>query len=122
MTIILIVLATAGVSLLWRTYRYDSENSFNVVLDAWPFWIRKPLTCGLCFTFWIALIVSGIFSPFTHLIGDLPYRVEPEYWTAQIVAFLVGWLALGTLSVFVLYLIDTLFQISHYFKHAAHSK
>lgn len=120
MTTILIILATAGIALLWRTYRYDADNQFNRIIDGWPFWIRKPLTCGLCFTFWVALGACILFSPFAELTTALPYRFALDARVMSLMTFLIQWLALGTLAAAAVYLIDTLFQISHYYKHAAH--
>ena len=114
MQTILIALATAGVALLWRTYRYDSDNQFNATLDRLPYMLRKPITCGLCFTFWVSFVTTVVFSPFQELVPILPYR----FGAVTLITFLVQWFALGTLSTFVVYIVDTFFEISHYLKHA----
>ena len=113
----LIVVAVAGVALLWRTYRYDSDNKFNTVLDRLPYALRKPITCGLCFTFWISLLATIIFSPFAAAIAFLPYRFALG-GAIGVVNFLIQWFALGTAAVTVVYVVDTFFEISHYLKHA----
>lgn len=118
MPTVLIVIATAGVALLWRTYRYDSDNRFNAALDRLPYILRKPVTCGLCFTFWTAFFESFVFSPFPSLVSGLPFRIVLEEGGVSVATFLVQWLALGTCATAVVYIVDTFYEISHYLKHS----
>jgi hypothetical protein len=117
METLLIVLAVAGLTLLWRTYRYDSDIGFNAALNRLPYFLQKPITCGICLTFWASLVAVLIFYPFPELITVLPYRFA--LGPAAVNNFFVQWFALGTLASAVVYFIDTLFHVSHYFRHAA---
>jgi hypothetical protein len=119
MDIIIVVLAVAGVSLLWRTYRYDPENPFNDKLDRLPYVLRKPVTCGLCFTFWISCVCTVILVPLANVAFALPYRFPVAAIFRSIIGFGIEWFALGTLATAVVYAVDVLFQVSHYYKHKA---
>jgi hypothetical protein len=118
MTTFLIAAAVAGTALLWRNYRYDSEIRINGALDRLPYLLQKPITCGLCFTFWISLVATIIFFPFPALIESLPYRLQLSEPVMAFVTFFVQWFALGALSTMIVYIVDTLFEASHYLKHA----
>lgn len=118
MQTLIIAAAVTGISLLWRTYRYDPDNSFNSVLNRLPYALRKPITCGLCFTFWISLVATALFVPFGALTSSLPLRFVPGSTTEAVIMFLVEWFALGAIAAFAVYVVDTLFQVSHYYKHA----
>lgn len=113
--LILSAVAIAGVSLLWRTYRYDDENPLNKYLDRLPYLPRKSITCGICFTFWVAFLFAIIFEP---LQGFLPEnRFDFSLGTLGMLEFIFSWMVLGSLSALLVYLIETLFQVSHYYKH-----
>jgi hypothetical protein len=120
MNTVLAILTVSGAVLLWRTYRYDEENAFNKKLDALPYLLRKPITCGLCFTFWLSLLAAIIFVPFAEWLPLLQYRFALGEAVSGLLNFLVSWLALGTATTFLVYVIDTFYQVSHYYKHAAH--
>lgn len=117
--LVLIAAAVAGVSLLWRVYRYDSENPLNVYLDKLPYLFRKPITCGMCVTFWISLCATILYTPLAGIVSSLPTRFP--FMNAPVVGFVFEWMVLGTTAALFVYVIDTFYQVSHYYKHAAHS-
>ncbi len=111
--------AVAGIVALWRNFRYDTDNPANIYLDRLPYLLQKPITCGLCVTFWIALIFESIFA----VPNALPptHAFIPDTWTA-VAGFIASWMVLGTVSAFILYMLDTFFEVSHFYKHRAHQK
>lgn len=121
MDTLFIAAAVTGLVLLWRTFRYDDENPLNAKLDAWPYVLRKPITCGLCITFWLALLSALLFEPFPQMMNMIALRIALPPGITDLIRFLASWLALGTLSSAMVYFIDTFYQVSHYYKHAAHS-
>lgn len=108
----------AGVALLYRNYRYDQENSLNKYIDRLPYFLNKPLSCGLCFTFWVALAYNFVFTPLDFWSPEFRYQFSNT--TKEVLTFLSSWMILGTGSGFIVYFIDTFFQVSHYFKHKTH--
>jgi hypothetical protein len=112
--------AVAGVALLWRNFRYDRDLSINARIDALPYLIRKPITCGLCVTFWIAGATTLVFHPFAALVASLPYRHQTLEPLRLPLEFGAQWMALGVGAVAIVYVIDTFFQISHVLKHRSH--
>ena len=112
-------LVVAGVALLWRNFRYDNENPANIYINRLNYWLRKPITCGLCFTYWVALVFVIFFNP---LMGWLPpLRFELGSLQSPFV-FGVSWMVVGTGAAFVVYFLDTFFEVSHYYAHQAHKK
>lgn len=109
-------MAVAGVSALWRNFRYDTDNPANKYLNKLPYILKKPITCGICFTFWAAGVFNIFFVP---LLGWLPLqRFSLEIPLAE---FFVSWMVLGTASALILYILDTFFEVSHFYKHKAHT-
>lgn len=108
----------AGVASLWRNFRYDKENPANRFFDKLPYFFRKSLTCGLCFTFWTAFVYNILFEPLGGWLSRARFVFSGQ--TESVLAFLVSWMVVGTGAALVLYLLDTLFEVSHYYKHRAH--
>jgi sterol desaturase/sphingolipid hydroxylase (fatty acid hydroxylase superfamily) len=105
----------AGTAALWRTFRYDDENPLNKKIDAWPYILRKPITCGVCSTFWIALIYSFGFDLSPEVL--IPLSTAP--WFASTFSFLAEWMLLGFAAIFQLYIFVFFFDVSHYYAHKA---
>lgn len=103
----------AGTTALWRTFRYDKENPVNAYIDSWPYWARKPITCGLCSTFWIALCYS-----FTIALD--PSELIPFTFTHPAYIFFTKWILLGSFAAIELYVFVFFFDVSHYYAHQAH--
>jgi hypothetical protein len=107
----------AGIALLWRNFRYDTDNPANTYINQLNYWLQKPITCGLCFTFWTALIFDIFFDPLQGWLPSMRFALgawEPFF------AFCSAWMVLGTGATFAVYVIDTFFQVSHYYKHQTH--
>ncbi len=106
----------AGAAILWRNFRYDKENPANKYLDRLPYWLRKPVTCGVCFTYWAAGAYAIVVDPLTDWIP--PFRF-PFGAAEALMTFFFCWMILGTGAAFIVYVLDTFFEISHYYKHKA---
>ena len=78
--------------------------------------LRKPITCGICFTFLMAFVFSILFD-FRMPSLQLKFNFNDFDW---LVSFFSTWMVLGVGSAFLVYVFDTFFQISHYYKHKAH--
>lgn len=117
---LLVAGAVAGATLLWRTYRYDSDVAFNAYLNRLPYYFQKPITCGICITFWLSLAATIIFSPLKNAVMAVPSRFTLPQDLATIIGFGLEWLFLGMIAAAIVYAIDTVFHVSHYFRHAAH--
>ncbi len=87
-------MAVAGFSVIWRNWVEDHpswEKTIRKVLGP----AHKALTCGPCFTYWIALIFTLVaepldrWSPFGRFFGD------------DLLNIFVQWMALAWLSVFL---------------------
>lgn len=112
------ILTIAGFSLLWRNFRYDTDNPLYSFFENLPYGIRKPITCGLCVTYWITLLVLCIYNPlFTYIFPALTHLPVILQYSSS---FISTWMITGTVSVMVVYFIDTLYQVSHFFAHKAH--
>lgn len=96
----------ASISILWRIFRYDTENPINGYLDRWPYLPKKLITCGVCFTFWITLV----FVLYSQYRNNIPFSTESIF---------LDWMTTGFYAVMLVYVFDTFYQISHYFKHKA---
>jgi len=108
----------AGVAALWRNFRYDTDNPANKYLNRLPYVLRKPITCGLCVTFWVALAFTALFDPLVSWLPPTRFAFSETLQT--ILAFLSSWMALGTGSALMLYVLDTFLEVSHFYKHRAH--
>lgn len=109
----------AGIASLWRNFRYDTDNPANAYLNKLPYFLKKPITCGLCVTFWIAFFFSIFFIPLGEWLP--PTRFFFSDTVEVLVTFFTSWMIVGTGAALILYFLDTLFEISHFYKHTAHT-
>lgn len=112
-------LIVAGLSLLWRNFRYDDDNPIKEKLDALPYFIKKPITCGVCFTFWFAFFVNSI-ALRDHTWWSALGNYAPSFW-GFIVRFFGSWMILGVTAAFIVYSFVLLFEISHVIAHKVES-
>ncbi|MFM2357996.1 MAG: hypothetical protein RJA61_733 [Candidatus Parcubacteria bacterium] len=85
-------MSVAGIAVIWRNWLEDHSN--------WNIWIKKYLgkghkilTCGSCFTYWLALTLTLTTKP---LGLWLPFGVEFNILNAAL-----QWMALSWLGVFL---------------------
>ncbi len=114
--VLLLATAISAVSLLWRIFsRHDFIKN---KIEYFPYVFKKPLTCGVCFTFWLTLAALLIFTPFDG--WQLPLRWSLGFITDTAI-FITHWFILGMGAVFLYYVFLTFYEGSHYLAHKAES-
>lgn len=107
------VFVISAVILLWRVT--IKEKLVAKFIDRLPYLVRKPLTCGVCSTFWLSFIAQFIFvkvpSEYIPFFAAFPEN--------SVATFFASWMITGMASVFVYYLFATFYEGSHYLAHKA---
>lgn len=104
----------SAVALLWRIF--SREEFIAPKIEALPYLIRKPLTCGVCFSFWMSLLYIISFRPSFSGVS-ISAQMSPK--CLFLTKFFTDWMILGMSSVFILYVFLTFWEGSHYFSHKA---
>jgi hypothetical protein len=88
--------ALAGIAVLWRNWLEDHV--------AWKNWlanyfgvVSKALTCGSCFTFWIALAFVLAFDPLKSIFYAAPLFAGSNI----LILYLIQWMSFGWGAVFL---------------------
>lgn len=111
-------LTITGLTLLWRNFRYDTDNPLHKHFERLPYLLRKPITCGLCITYWITFITLWFYNPL-HTTLSLDAR-SLTLISESFMHFVASWMITGTVAVAIVYTIETFYQVSHTFAHRAH--
>lgn len=109
-----------AISLLWRVFRYDDDNPLKKRLDTLPYLLQKPITCGICSTFWFALIYTAFAYP---VYGLTPFFPSFEVLSSSLIGFahfVCTWMIFGLTSISLYYVFLTFYEVSHYYAHLAH--
>lgn len=90
-------MAIAGFSAIWRNWLEDHKGLDTTIRT----WLRtgdahKVFTCGPCFTYWVALVYTLLFTP----LGPWAPAAWNNAWLALGVNTLIQWMALAWLAVF----------------------
>ena len=111
LNLILTSMAVAGAAVLWRNWLEDHKS--------WKTWImsrlgglHKAMTCGSCFTYWLALVATITLRPM-------------EFWrpiaSSELVTIplttLMHWMALAWLSVLLRFAYVALQELVNYQVH-----
>ena len=96
----------SAIALLWRVF--SKETIIEKAIDGLPHLIKKPLTCGVCFTFWLSFFCNLIFNPVLWNIS-----------ANSLINFLAHWMITGMVSVSIYYIFLTFYEGSHYLAHKA---
>lgn len=107
-------LFVAGIAVCWRNLQTDL-NALSSALSKLPYLLRKPLTCGFCFTFWAALATALIANPLAGVSGLWQTSV-PAAWQPLADLF-VGWVVVGMLAVIIRFGYVVLQELVHYQVH-----
>lgn len=108
-------LIISGVGILWRIFR--KEPGIAPRIDRLPHLIRKPLTCGVCFIFWISFFFLLLTEePFSI---SVPLAFEAPSLLGAAADFVATWIMLGMSSAFVFYLFLFPYEGSHWASHSA---
>jgi len=97
------VLAIAGIAVLWRNLILTSQAGKGWLarwVDALPMRLSKSLTCGSCFTYWLALFFIFWFDPFNG-----QYNI------------IITWMALAMGAVFIRFAYVALQELVTYQTH-----
>ncbi len=103
-------MSVAGIAVVWRNWLEDHSN--------WKSWIQKKLgygnkvlTCGSCFTYWIALLLTLITKPllFWQPLSNVSILIIGN--------IILQWMALAWLSVFLRFAYVALQELVSYQVH-----
>jgi len=108
----------AAITLLCRITL--KEKYVEDKVDALPYLVRKPITCGVCRTFWITFVFQFLFVRFQENVF-LPGLRQGSFGgvIAGLTGFFVSWMVTGMAAVFIFYLFLTFYEGSHYLAHKA---
>lgn len=110
-------ITVAGAAILWRNLIYDSAK-FGGALKKLPKQVHHALTCGFCFTFWLALASVIVFNPLRSWMP--PSRMEvpnPPLPFAPFFEIIFSWMIIGTLAVIVRFGYIAIQEFVHYEVH-----
>jgi len=104
-------MSVAGIAVLWRNWLEDHKN-FKKWIEKYSGGFSKALTCGSCFTYWIALFVTLVVQPlsFWTPVGDTVLFYV-------FINILLQWMALSWLSVFLRFAYVALQELVNYQVH-----
>jgi len=88
----------ASISILWRSTLNKFPKSRSKIKSIFPYFLGTALTCGLCFTYWVAFFFVLIFKPF-HL-EDFELIKNLNYFN-NLFNFFVSWMILGLIAIFI---------------------
>ena len=117
---ILTSFTVAGIAVLWRSFLYDSAALRDGIRARLPKFFAKALTCGMCFTYWLSLLVVVVFDPLGGWLPPLRFGVAP--WAYAPLQITVSWMAIGMLSVFIRFSYAALSELVHYQVHHVNHK
>jgi hypothetical protein len=83
----------AGIAVLWRNWLADHQ-SWKMQLQKHLGVVGRALTCGSCFTYWIALIFVLLFNPIGFLLKGY----------TLLISYGIQWMSLGWNAVFLRFL------------------
>ncbi len=104
-SIILSVLTISGVAVLWRKLLHDHPQWKEWIVFRMPV-LSKALTCGLCFTYWLAFFFVLWRNPIPN-------------WTHSVLIthFFLSWMVVAFVAVFLRFLYVSLQELVHYQVH-----
>ncbi len=112
-------LLVAGIATGWRNLLSDIPTLSNIVKKL-PYLLRKPVQCGFCFTFWLALaavLTIDVLPGFSLVLNfDAPVVF------ASGLEVLARWMAVGMLSVIIRFGYVALQELVHYQVHEVRGK
>ncbi|MBM3281405.1 MAG: hypothetical protein FJY91_01480 [Candidatus Harrisonbacteria bacterium] len=100
---------------LWRIF--SRESFVKSRIEALPYFMRKLLTCGVCFTFWLSFFFNFAFLPIGGWVPPIFYAVSGTAFT--ILQFFVSWMITGMATVAIYYTFLVFYEGSHYLAHKA---
>jgi hypothetical protein len=101
----------AALSLLARITL--NEPAVEKAANRLPYILQKPLTCGVCRTFWFSFFAQFFFLQFeTNFL--LPYIQGPFQTIGE---FLLSWVITGMTATAIFYVVVALDEGAHYLSH-----
>lgn len=101
-TIIISSLVVASLSILWRSTLNKIPHSREKIKKALPFFFGTAITCGLCFTYWLAFFFVIMFNPFSPEL--FPFNNFESVFIKKAAHFLISWMIIGLPAVFLRFL------------------
>ncbi len=106
------ILTIAGIAVLWRNLLHDLPK-LKQFTHSLPWFFRKALNCGFCFTFWISLFFVIIFNPLHDWLP--PFRFYIPY--SFLLNILCSWMTVGIGAVIIRFGYVALQELVHYQVH-----
>ncbi|MEK7612193.1 MAG: hypothetical protein AAB407_02535 [Patescibacteria group bacterium] len=116
-------IVVAGTAVLWRSLLNNSAWLRNAVKNILPGKIAKAVTCGLCFTYWLALFAVIISDPLRGWVP--PWRFAMAVELESLLSFMTSWMAIGFGAVALRFVYVVIQESVNYFTHtlnASHGK
>jgi hypothetical protein len=104
-SIIFSVLSISGVAVLWRKLLHDHPVWKDWIVFHMPV-LGKALTCGLCFTYWLALFFVLWRNPLPNWTGSV-----------FVVHVSLSWMVVAFISVFLRFSYVAIQELVHYQVH-----
>lgn len=104
----------ASHTLLWRIL--SREKLLTEKIEKLPYLIQKPLTCGVCFTFWLTFFYQLILIHSPHIFYHIDWK---SHILIDLFYFVFYWWVTAFIAVFIYYLFLTWYEGSHYLAHLA---
>lgn len=113
-------LVLAGLGRIWAKLQKDLPFIKEFIKNKLHHLLAHALTCSFCFTFWLSLIFVLFFDP---LVGWMPVnRIEINIIWEQFLKILFSWMAVGTTSWIIRFIMDELQMLVHYQNHILKEK
>lgn len=110
--IVLGSMAIAGFAVVWRNWLEDHAGLKAWILHAFRYGkLHKVVTCGSCFTYWLALAYTIAFAPLA------PWTPAAGYGAAPLMNMFIHWMTLAWLSVTLRFLYVALQELVSYQVH-----
>lgn len=113
MNFIIISIALAGFSILWRKLLKDIPGLKKVVSSL----VGQAGTCGVCYTFWFALILLIFLNPWVNI--HFEFRTYLPNEIKIFISILLNWFSLGFAAIFFRW-VYLFFEDSHNLKKHIH--
>lgn len=91
-------LIISSVAILWRSTLNKNHKLGPYLRKVFPVFLGTALTCGLCFTYWVALFFIILFNPLP--VEFFSFNYGQNFW----IHIFFSWMSLGFVSVFLRFL------------------
>lgn len=90
-------LVISSIALLWRSTLTKNKNMGKYLKNIFPIFLGKALTCGLCFTYWVALFFALFYEPINFAFFQ--FNNFENFIIKYISHVFLSWMLVGFISV-----------------------